>query len=100
MTDDPRRALAEFLRTRRTLLRPEDVGLKSGPRRRVAGLRREELALLTGVSTDYYQRMEQARDVKPSNQVLDALAKALNFTPDESRHLHTLAAAARTPTQI
>jgi transcriptional regulator with XRE-family HTH domain len=95
--DDPRRALAEFLRTRRTRLRPQDVGLEPGPRRRVAGLRREELALLAGVSADYYQRMEQGRDVHPSAQVLDALARALNFSAEESRHLHSLAAAARAP---
>jgi transcriptional regulator with XRE-family HTH domain len=99
MTGDPRRELAEFLRTRRTRVRPEDVGLEPGPRRRVAGLRREELALLAGVSSDYYQRMEQGRDVRPSDQVLDALARALNFSPEESRHLHSLAAATRTPTR-
>ncbi|HWO65082.1 MAG TPA: helix-turn-helix transcriptional regulator [Umezawaea sp.] len=99
MADDPRRELADFLRTRRTRLRPEDVGLEPGPRRRVAGLRREELALLAGVSSDYYQRMEQGRDVRPSSQVLDALARALNFSAEESRHLHSLAAAARTPTR-
>lgn len=97
LSDDPRRALADFLRTRRTRLRPQDVGLEPGPRRRVAGLRREELALLAGVSADYYQRMEQGRDVRPSEQVLDALARALDFTAEESRHLHSLAAAARTP---
>ncbi|WP_280891220.1 helix-turn-helix transcriptional regulator [Streptomyces sp. LBL] len=97
VTDDPRRELAEFLLTRRTRVRPEDVGLEPGPRRRVAGLRREELALLAGVSSDYYQRMEQGRQVHPSEQVLDALARALNFTAEESRHLHGLAAAARTP---
>ncbi|MCZ4514635.1 helix-turn-helix transcriptional regulator, partial [Streptomyces sp. ActVer] len=76
LTGDPRRELAEFLRTRRTRVRPQDVGLEPGPRRRVAGLRREELALLAGVSSDYYQRMEQGRDVHPSEQVLDALARA------------------------
>src|SRR6266700_3071778 len=97
MATDPRQELAEFLKTRRTRVRPEDLGLEPGPRRRVAGLRREELALLAGVSTDYYQRMEQGRDVRPSDQVLDAIATALRFTPEESRHLHNLAAAARTP---
>ncbi|MEU5731409.1 helix-turn-helix transcriptional regulator [Streptomyces antimycoticus] len=97
MTEHPRRELAEFLRTRRTRLLPQDVGLEPGPRRRVAGLRREELALLAGVSADYYQRMEQGRDVRPSKQVLDALARSLNFSAEESRHLHSLAAAARTP---
>jgi len=97
MATDPRQELAEFLKTRRTRVRPEDLGLEPGPRRRVAGLRREELALLAGVSTDYYQRMEQGRDVRPSEQVLDAIARALQFTPEESRHLHNLADAARTP---
>jgi transcriptional regulator with XRE-family HTH domain len=97
MADDPRRELAEFLKARRTRLRPQDVGLEPGPRRRVPGLRREEIALLAGVSSDYYQRMEQGRDVRPSEQVLDALARALNFSPEETRHLHTLAAAARKP---
>lgn len=99
MAGDPRRELAEFLRTRRARVRPEDLGLEPGPRRRVAGLRREELALLAGVSTDYYQRMEQGRDVRPSDQVLDALARALRFTAEESRHLRNLAAAARMPSQ-
>ncbi|WP_285682009.1 helix-turn-helix transcriptional regulator [Actinoplanes sp. NBRC 103695] len=97
MDDDPRRELAEFLKARRTRIRPQDVGLEPGPRRRVPGLRREEIALLAGVSSDYYQRMEQGRDVRPSGQVLDALARALAFSAEESRHLHTLAAAARTP---
>jgi len=97
MDDDPRRELAEFLKARRTRVRPEEVGLEPGPRRRVTGLRREELALLAGVSSDYYQRMEQGRDVRPSEQVLDALARALNFSAEESRHLHKLAAAARKP---
>jgi len=97
MATDSRQELAEFLKTRRTRVRPEDLGLEPGPRRRVAGLRREELALLAGVSTDYYQRMEQGRDVRPSGQVLDAIARALQFTPEESRHLHILAAAASAP---
>lgn len=97
MDDGPRRELAEFLKARRTRIRPQDVGLEAGPRRRIAGLRREELALLAGVSADYYQRMEQGRDVRPSEQVLDALARALTFSVEETRHLHTLAAAARKP---
>ena len=97
MAEDPRDALADFLRTRRTRVTPRDVGLEPGGRRRVAGLRREELALLAGVSTDYYQRMEQGRDIRPSEQVLDAVAAALNFNEEETRHLHKLAAAARDP---
>jgi transcriptional regulator with XRE-family HTH domain len=99
MKDDPRRELAEFLKARRTRVRPEEVGLEAGPRRRVTGLRREELALLAGVSSDYYQRIEQGRDVRPSEQVLDALARALTFSAEETRHLHRLAAAARKPSR-
>jgi transcriptional regulator with XRE-family HTH domain len=63
----------------------------------VAGLRREELALLAGVSTDYYQHMEQGRDMRPSGQALDAIARTLRFTPEKSRHLRKLAAAASAP---
>nr|BFE72081.1 helix-turn-helix transcriptional regulator [Actinoplanes digitatis] len=66
-------------------------------RRKVTGLRREELALLAGLSTDYYQRMEQGREVRPSDNVLDALAAALGLDDDERRHLFTLAHAARRP---
>ncbi|PSL52654.1 helix-turn-helix protein [Saccharothrix carnea] len=89
------RELGDFLRSRRNRLRPRDVGLEPGGRRKVAGLRREELALLAGLSTDYYQRMEQGREVRPSDGVLDALATALNLDDGERRHLFTLARAAR-----
>ncbi len=83
--------LGAFLRTRRARLRPEDVALPDyGGRRRVAGLRREEIAQLAGVSVDYYIRMEQGR-VRPSPAVLDALARALRLDEDETRHLHRLA---------
>jgi len=95
--DQAQRALADFLRSRRSLLRPEDVGLEPGGNRKVTGLRREELALLAGVSTDYYQRMEQGRDVRPSDEVLDAVARALALSAAETRHLHRLARAARRP---
>ncbi len=91
------RELGEFLRARRNRLRPQDVGLEPGGRRRVTGLRREELALLAGLSTDYYQRMEQGREVRPSDDVLDALASALDLDTEERRHLFTLARAARRP---
>ncbi|MEV7777596.1 helix-turn-helix transcriptional regulator [Kitasatospora sp. NPDC088351] len=85
-------SLSEFLRTRRARLRPEDVALPDfGGRRRVAGLRREELAQLAGVSVDYYTRLEQGRVGNPSDAVLDALARALLLEPDEARHLHRLA---------
>ncbi|MCO1616026.1 helix-turn-helix transcriptional regulator [Micromonospora sp. CPM1] len=91
------RELGAFLRARRGRLRPRDVGLEPGGRRRVTGLRREELALLAGLSTDYYQRMEQGREVRPSDDVLDALAGALGLDDTERRHLFTLARAARRP---
>jgi transcriptional regulator with XRE-family HTH domain len=91
------RELGDFLRARRSRLRPEDVGLEPGGRRRVPGLRREELALLAGLSTDYYQRMEQGREVRPSDDVLDALAAAFDLADEERRHLFTLARAARRP---
>jgi transcriptional regulator with XRE-family HTH domain len=84
--------LGEFLRTRRSLLHPEDVALPDfGGQRRVAGLRREEIAQLAGVSVDYYTRMEQGRVPNPSGAVLDALARALRLDGDARRHLHRLA---------
>lgn len=91
------REFGDFLRARRSRLRPQDMGLEPGGRRRVSGLRREELALLAGLSTDYYQRMEQGREVRPSDDVLDALAGALGLDSEERRHLFTLARAARRP---
>ncbi|GAA0484945.1 transcriptional regulator [Paractinoplanes deccanensis] len=91
------RELGDFLRARRGQLRPRDVGLEPGGRRKVTGLRREELALLAGLSTDYYQRMEQGREVRPSDDVLDALAAALGLDGQQRRHLFTLARAARRP---
>jgi transcriptional regulator with XRE-family HTH domain len=91
------RELGDFLRARRGRLRPQDVGLEPGGRRKVSGLRREELALLAGLSTDYYQRMEQGREVRPSDDVLDALAAALELDDTGRRHLFALARAARRP---
>lgn len=91
------RELGDFLRARRDRLHPRDVGLEPGGRRKVTGLRREELALLAGLSTDYYQQMEQGREVRPSDQVLDALAGALGLDDEERRHLFALAHAARRP---
>lgn len=87
-------SLGEFLRARRAQLDPHDVGLTmfSG-RRRVAGLRREELAQLAGVSVSYYTRLEQGQSVNASDAVLDALAAALRLDDHERRHLHTLATA-------
>jgi transcriptional regulator with XRE-family HTH domain len=78
------------LRARRERLRPKDVGLPEQRRRRVPGLRREELALLAGVSADYYIRLEQGRDQHPSEQVLDALARALSLDDEATAHLHEL----------
>jgi transcriptional regulator with XRE-family HTH domain len=86
-----REALADFLLRRRDALKPSDVGLTPGPRRRTAGLRREEVAQLTGMSVDYYARLEQARSPQPSTQMLRALARTLRLSRDESDHLHRLA---------
>lgn len=86
-----REALADFLLHRREALKPADVGLTAGPRRRAPGLRREEVAQLTGMSVDYYARLEQARSPQPSTQMLRALARTLRLTRDESDHLHRLA---------
>lgn len=86
-----RASLADFLRRRREALRPQDVGLVAGPRRRTPGLRREEVAALTGMSTDYYVRLEQQRGPQPSDQMLSALARALRLTIDERDHLYRLA---------
>jgi transcriptional regulator with XRE-family HTH domain len=87
--------IGEYLRARRELIQPADVGLPQlAGRRRVPGLRREEVAMLAGVSADYYVRLEQGRDQHPSAQVLDALARALQLDGDAIAHLHSLAAPA------
>jgi transcriptional regulator with XRE-family HTH domain len=83
--------LGGFLRSRRARLQPADVGLPDGSRRRTPGLRREEVAQLAGVSPTYYSFLEQGRDVRPSGQVLDALARALRLGPAERDHLYALA---------
>ncbi|NKY48790.1 helix-turn-helix domain-containing protein [Nocardia vermiculata] len=89
---DRARQLSEFLKTRRARLRPDDAGAADfGGRRRVPGLRREELALLAGVSVDYYTRLEQGRARNVSPDVLDAVARALQLDADERTHLHNLA---------
>jgi transcriptional regulator with XRE-family HTH domain len=87
--------IGEFLRARRELLQPEDVGVAVSTRRRVSGLRRDELAMLAGISTEYYTRLEQGRDQHPSPQVLDALARALQLDDDGTAHLHRLATPKR-----
>ena len=67
-------ALGEYLRVRREQVRPEDAGVRVTSARRVPGLRRDEVAMLAGISTEYYTRLEQGRDRRPSRQVLDAIA--------------------------
>ena len=86
---NPAYHLGEYLRARRKLLSPEDVGIVAQGRRRVAGLRREEVAFLAGISVDYYTRLEQGRQ-HPSAQVLDALARALRLDDDAHRYLRQL----------
>lgn len=85
-----RSELADFLRRRREQLTPADVGLPPGVRRRTPGLRRDEVSLLAGMSTDYYTRLEQARGPHPSTQVLASLARALRLTDDGRDHLYHL----------
>jgi transcriptional regulator with XRE-family HTH domain len=84
-------ALGDYLRARRERIRPKDVGLAPGGRRRVTGLRREELALLAGISSDYYLRLEQGRDKHPSPRVVDALAQALRLDTSATAYLRRLA---------
>ena len=85
------RELGDFLRSRRAAIDPADVGLPSGPRRRAPGLRREEVALLAGVSVTWYTWLEQGRAERPSRAVLDAVARALRLDDAEHSHLLTLA---------
>ncbi|GIM91123.1 helix-turn-helix transcriptional regulator [Paractinoplanes toevensis] len=86
-----RARLADYLRTRREALQPEDVGLPRGPRRRTRGLRREEVAVLSDMSIDYYTRLEQPRGPQPSAQMLGALARGLRLSLEERDHLFRLA---------
>ncbi|PPF66040.1 transcriptional regulator [Clavibacter michiganensis] len=100
---DNRADAREFLSTRRARLTPEAVGIVGGGRRRVPGLRRDEVALLAGVSVDYYTRLERGNLAGVSEGVLDAIARALEMDQAERDHLHDLARAAgpvrrRTPT--
>lgn len=82
--------LGGFLKSRRDRIRPPDVGLPAGPRRRVPGLRRDEVAQLAGASVDYYIELERGR-AQPSEQMLAAIARALRLTRDERDHLYHLA---------
>jgi len=86
-----RAQLADFLRTRREALQPEDVGLGRGPRRRTSGLRREEVASLADMSVDYYSRLERGTGPQPSVQMLAAIARGLRLTLAERDHLLRLA---------
>lgn len=86
-----RSALADFLRRRRETLQPEDVGIPEGPRRRAPGLRREDVAQLAAMSTDYYTRLEQQRGPQPSVQILASLARALRLSHDERDYLYRTA---------
>jgi transcriptional regulator with XRE-family HTH domain len=85
-----RAGLADFLRTRREALQPEDVGMVRGPRRRTAGLRREEVAALAQMSPDYYARLERGAGPQPSEQMAAAIARGLRLTLAERDHLFLL----------
>ncbi|MGV9906334.1 helix-turn-helix domain-containing protein [Streptomyces sp. NPDC003388] len=87
---DGTNALGEFLRARRGQVRPQDVGLPGSGLRRVPGLRREEVAMLSGISSDYYLRLEQGRDRNPSAQVLQAIAGVLRLDADATSYLLSL----------
>ncbi|GAA5153873.1 helix-turn-helix transcriptional regulator [Pseudonocardia eucalypti] len=89
-----RTGLAEFLRRRRESLQPEDVGLPRGRRRRTSGLRREEVAALCHMSTDYYARLERERGPQPSEQMIASIAQGLHLSLDERDHLFLLAGQA------
>ncbi|AII08071.1 MULTISPECIES: helix-turn-helix domain-containing protein [Rhodococcus] len=88
--------IKDFLTTRRARITPDQVGLPAGGRRRVAGLRREEVALLAGVSAEYYVQIERGGVAGVSDEVLDAIATALRLDDEETKHLFTLARAAAT----
>src|SRR5438045_9333135 len=98
MTDTTRRRheLAAFLRSRRERIAPEDAGLPSGHRRRTAGLRREEVAQLSGVGVTWYTWLEQGRPIRASVQVLEAVARTLQLETIERQHLFRLAEATNT----
>ncbi|SNY74752.1 helix-turn-helix transcriptional regulator [Paractinoplanes atraurantiacus] len=85
--------LGEFLRVHRSRLRPGDVGLTSYGKRRVVGLRREEVAVLAGMNSDYYARLEQGREHSPSSQVVEAIGRALRMDDQAREHLFRLAGA-------
>ena len=93
MSDDGRaNPLGSYLRARRALVTPEQAGIPAGEKRRVPGLRREEVAMLAGISADYYLRLERGRDKNPSPQVLQSLARVLCLDEPEQEYLLGLAA--------
>lgn len=96
MTED-RETLADFLRTRRAKVSPADAGLPPGIRRRTPGLRRDEVAVLAGISPTWYRYLEQGRSVRPSDQVLEALARVLQLSEDERHYLRLLASRTAGP---
>ncbi|UFU15580.1 helix-turn-helix transcriptional regulator [Curtobacterium sp. C1] len=93
LAEQRRRELGAFLRARRERIRPSEVGLPGSPRRRTPGLRREDLAMLAGISATWYTFLEQGRDVRPSRQVLEALARALSLGDTERTHLIAIGAS-------
>src|SRR5690606_34191491 len=97
-----RNPLGTYRQARRARVRPEQKGLPAGGARRVAGLRREEVAMLAGISVDYYLRLERGRDRNPSSQVLDAIARVLDLDAAHAAHAHALAAPERShpPTEL
>jgi transcriptional regulator with XRE-family HTH domain len=90
LSEERRREIADFLKNRRMRRQPEELGLPRGRRRRTPGLRREEVASAAGVSAEWYTWLEQAREVRPSVEVLSRISVALRLEPNETRHLLTL----------
>jgi transcriptional regulator with XRE-family HTH domain len=97
MSDDRANLLGGYLRARRALVTPEQAGLAAGANRRVPGLRREEVAMLAGISADYYLRLERGRDKNPSRQVLESLARVLHLDDLEQEYLIGLTASRPRP---
>ncbi|MGW1037801.1 helix-turn-helix domain-containing protein [Streptomyces antibioticus] len=93
-----RSSLGAFLRTRRTALQPEAVGLRRGPRRRAPGLRREEMAELCPMSADYFARLKRGDGPQPSEQRVAAIARGLRLTPEERNHLFLFVGYRTAPT--
>src|SRR6266542_7103589 len=88
---EQRRQLGVFLRSRRERIRPEEVTLAPGGRRRTPGLRREEVAMLAGVGVTWYTWLEQGRKINPSDEVLTSIARTLRLSPAETEHVFRLA---------